>query len=157
MTMRACLLLLGLSLLQPALAHAQAGSKPQPPAPTTSKPAAPAQERKEIKVSEKVLKTYVGDYELTPERILTITLENGSLHGQPSGQEKSQLFAESQTKFFLKSADIQVTFQNDAKGNVAGLLLDQAGRPQRELKKEKYLTSQFNRERHAFLLRTGSG
>lgn len=60
-----------------------------------------------------------------------------SLWGQPSGQEKQQLLAESQTKFFLKAADVQVTFQKDAKGNVVGLLMDQAGRPQRELKKVK--------------------
>ena len=50
-------------------------------------------QRTEIKVPEKVLKTYVGEYELTPERILTITLEGGSLWGQPSNQEKRQLFA----------------------------------------------------------------
>jgi hypothetical protein len=30
-----------------------------------------------------------------------------------------------------------VTFQKDAKGTVTGLVMDQAGRPQRELKKIK--------------------
>lgn len=132
--MRTCLpIVLALSLV-PALTYAQATAKPQTP-PTTTKPAAP--ERKEVKVSEKVLKTYVGEYELDPNRILTITFEEGSLWGQPSGQEKRQLFAESQTKFFLKSAPIQVTFQKGPKGAVTGLLLDQEGRPQRELKKIK--------------------
>ena len=120
-------LLLGLTLLQSAAAQA-------PPA---AKPPAPAQERKEIKVPVKVLQAYVGEYELSPERILTITLEEGSLHGQPTGQEKRQLYAESPTKFFLKGPDIQVTFQKDAKGKVTGLLMDQGGRPQRELKKIK--------------------
>ena len=83
--------------------------------------AQPPPKRTEIKVPEKVLKTYVGEYAFSPERILTITLENGSLWGQPSGQEKRQLFAESQTKFFLNDIDAQVTFQKDAKGKASGL------------------------------------
>ena len=107
--------------------------QPAQPAPQDAKPV----ERKEIKVAENVLKTYVGVYELTPDRTLEITLEGGSLWGQPSGQDKRQLFAEAPTKFFLKAADIQLAFQKDAKGVVTGLLMDQAGRPQRELKKVK--------------------
>ena len=94
-------------------------------------------ERKEIKVTDKVLKTYVGEYEMTEGRILTITLENGSLWGQPTDQQKRQLFAETPTKFFLKDLDVQVTFQKDPKGQVVGLVMDQVGRPQRELKKLK--------------------
>lgn len=119
------LLLAGLCLLTPSLVHAQGAGTPQ------------AQERKEIKVSEKVLQAYVGEYEFQPGRILTITLENGYLHGQPTDQSKRQLFPESQTKFFLKEIDAQLTFKKDAKGNVVGLVMDQAGRPQRELKKVK--------------------
>ena len=94
-------------------------------------------ERKEIKVTDKVLKTYVGEYEMTEGRTLTITLENGSLWGQPTDQQKRQLFAETPTKFFLKDLDVQVTFQKDPKGQVVGLVMDQVGRPQRELKKLK--------------------
>ena len=104
-------------------------AKPQPQAGN-------AGERKEISVPDKVLKAYVGEYELTPERTLTITLEKGSLWGQPSGQDRRQLFAESETKFFLKDGDVQLTFQKDAKGAVTGLVMDQAGR-QRDLKKVK--------------------
>ena len=106
--------------------HAAQTAKP----PADAKPA----ERKAIKVPEKVLKTYVGEYELNPERKITITLESGSLWGQPTGQEKVQLFAESPTKFFLQDRDIQLTFQSDAQGNVVGLLYEQSGR-QRDLKK----------------------
>jgi hypothetical protein len=133
------LLLASVCLLQPGLAHAQtpATSKPQAPPQTTAKPAAPAAERKEIKLSEKVLTTYVGEYEMGPDRILTITLDKGYLWGQPTGQTKRQMFPESQKKFFLKDIDAQVTFQKDAKGKVTGMVMDQEGRPQRELKKVK--------------------
>jgi len=74
---------------------------------------------------------------MDPDRTLTITLENGSLYGQPTNQEKRQIFAESPTRFFLKDLEIQLAFQKDAKGVVTGMLMDQAGRPQRELKKVK--------------------
>jgi hypothetical protein len=84
-----------------------------------------------------VLKTYVGEYEMTGGRVLTLTLENGSLWGQPTDQQKRQLFAESDTKFFLKDLDVQLTFQKDPKAKVVGLVMDQGGRPQRELKKLK--------------------
>jgi Domain of unknown function (DUF3471) len=94
-------------------------------------------ERKEVKVSEKALKTYIGEYEMGEGRTLAITLENGSRWGQPTDQQKRQLFAESPTAFFLKDLDVQVAFQKDAKGQVIGLVMDQAGRPKRELKKIK--------------------
>jgi hypothetical protein len=135
--MRTSLLLLaGVCLLTPALAQAQATAKPQTPPATTAKPQAPAAERKEIKVPAKVLQTYVGEYSMGPDRILTVTLEDGYLWGQPTDQQKRQLFAESQTKFFLKDIDAQVTFQKE-KGKVIGMVMDQVGRPQRELKKIK--------------------
>ena len=142
------LLLAGACLLTPAPVSAQAAAaKPQTP-PATAKPVAPAAAnqadaakpaaaRKEIKVPAKVLKTYVGEYQMGPDRTLTITLEDGELWGQPTGQEKRHMFAEAPTKFFLKDLDVQVVFQKDAKGTVTGMLMDQAGRPQRELKKIK--------------------
>ena len=128
------LLLAGVCLLSAPVGAAEpAGS----PATITAAQDAKPKERKEIKVTEKVLKTYVGEYEMGPGRILTLTLENGSLWGQPTEQPKRQLFAESNTKFFLKDLEVQITFQKDAKGQVVGLVMDQADRPQRELKKIK--------------------
>ena len=65
-----------------------------------------------------------------------MTLEDGYLWGQPTNQTKRQMSPESETKFFLKDIDAQVTFQVE-KGKVVGMVMDQAGRPQRELKKIK--------------------
>jgi hypothetical protein len=133
------LLLAGVCLVQPGIAHAQAAAtgKPQAPVQGTVQPATPANERKEIKLSEKVLTMYVGEYQMDAERTLTVTLESGYLYGQPTGQGKRQLFPESQTNFFLKDIDAQLAFQKDAKGKVIGAVMNQAGRPQRELKKVK--------------------
>ena len=138
---------LGMCLLLPGIAQAQATpAKPQTPPPAAAnpqtppagaKPAAPAAARKEIKVPETVLKTYVGEYEVAPGQVLAITFDQGSLWGQPGQQQKRQLFAETNSKFFLKDLDVQIAFQKDAKGVVTGLLMDQAGRPQRDAKKIK--------------------
>src|SRR5687767_3817427 len=137
------MLLAAVCLLQPAFAHAQAISQPKPPAPTATKPAAPGQTaakpappaaaKKEIKVPEKVLKTYVGEYQ-QEERILEIELKDGGLWGAPKGQNKRQLFAESTTKFYLKDLPIQLTFQKDKKGIVTGLVMQQGDGEPRDMK-----------------------
>ena len=127
------LALAGACLLHPALAVAAAPQGAAAP-PVQG---AQAPEKKEIKVPEKALKGFVGEYEFGPERTLTLPLEEGSLWGQPTGQPKRQLFAESQTKFFLKDLPVQLEFQKDAKGVVTGMVMDQEGRPQRKSKKLK--------------------
>jgi hypothetical protein len=86
--------------------------------------------RTEITVPEPVLRTYVGEYQLRPEFSITITLENGRLQAQPTGQSKATLFAEAQDKFFLRVVDAQVTFTKAPTGEVTGLILHQGGRDQ---------------------------
>jgi hypothetical protein len=64
----------------------------------------PPVQRTEINVAEEILETYVGEYELTPETSVVITLEDGRLHAQPTGQPKLALFAESEDMFFSRTA-----------------------------------------------------
>ena len=85
-------------------------------------------ERKEITVSPNMLAEYVGTYELAPKVNVMVTLENGRLMTQLSGQGRLPLFAESETKFFLKVVDAEVEFFRDDKGKVAYLVLHQGGR-----------------------------
>ncbi|PYP85444.1 MAG: serine hydrolase [Blastocatellia bacterium AA13] len=82
-------------------------------------------ERTAIKVDSKILDTYTGKYELTPQTILTITNDDGRLMLQASGQGKIELFAESEIKFFLKVVDAQITFVKDDKGAVNQLVFHQ--------------------------------
>ena len=90
----------------------------------------PPVERTEITVAESVLRTYVGEYQLTPQLSITITLEEGRLQAQPTGQSKATLFAEAPDKFFLRVVNAQVTFTKSPSGEVAGLILHQGGRDQ---------------------------
>jgi CubicO group peptidase (beta-lactamase class C family) len=92
-------------------------------------------ERKEVSVSPEILKQYVGTYELSPSFSLVMTLENGQLISQATNQGKVPLFAESQTKFFLKVVDSQVEFFKNDKGEVTHLMVYQNGRERKGVKK----------------------
>ena len=75
-------------------------------------------ERKEITVSPAILEKYVGTYELMPNFDIVMTLEDGQLMTQATGQSKFPMFAESETKFFLKVVDAEVEFFKNDKGEV---------------------------------------
>jgi CubicO group peptidase (beta-lactamase class C family) len=96
------------------------------PAPRGYRPPPPP--KPEAQVAEAVLAKYVGDYQLSPEIIVTITLEGGRLHAQPTGQAKLALTAESEDTFFLRDANARLTFNKSPSGEVTGLTLDQGGR-----------------------------
>jgi CubicO group peptidase (beta-lactamase class C family) len=84
--------------------------------------------RTAIHVDTAILRLYVGEYQLSPGFILTMTLENGSLISQATGQGKVELFAEKENFFFLKVADIQIEFIKGPDNKVEKLILHQNGR-----------------------------
>jgi serine-type D-Ala-D-Ala carboxypeptidase/endopeptidase len=87
----------------------------------------PPQEHREITVDPKLLNNYVGQYQLAPNFILTVTREGDKLMTQATGQSKVQVFPESDHEFFLKVVDAQITFQSDSTGRATGLILHQNG------------------------------
>ena len=78
----------------------------------------------EVKVPVTVLKKYVGEYELAPTFILTITLEGDQLITQATGQQKIPIFAKSETSFFPKVMPAEIIFEADG----SALTLVQNGR-----------------------------
>ena len=85
-------------------------------------------EHHEIAVDPHILASYAGSYELAPGFVLVVTVENGRLMTQATGQPKLPVFAETPTMFFLKVVDAQIEFTKDEKGVVTGMILHQAGR-----------------------------
>ena len=83
--------------------------------------------KKEITLDPKLLDRFAGEYELMPGFSIIITNEAGHLMGQATGQEKVELFAESETNFFLKVVDAQILFDIDAAGRITGLTFFQGG------------------------------
>jgi CubicO group peptidase (beta-lactamase class C family) len=92
-------------------------------------------ERKETAVSPAILAKYVGTYGLMPGFDIVMTLEGGQLMTQATGQPKFPLFAESETKFFLKVVDAEVEFFRNEKGDVTHIMLHQGGQDVKGLKK----------------------
>ncbi|HEV7509807.1 MAG TPA: serine hydrolase [Thermoanaerobaculia bacterium] len=89
---------------------------------------APPKERQAVKVDPAIYDAYVGEYELAPTFSLVITREGGQIFAQATGQQKLELYPESETRFFLKVVDAQVDFQRGADGKVSALVLHQGGR-----------------------------
>src|SRR6266566_1505033 len=81
----------------------------------------PPQRHTEVAVDSLVLARYVGDYELAPTFHIAITREGAHLFAQATAQPRFPIFAESDSSFFLKVVDAQITFHPD------GLVLHQNG------------------------------
>lgn len=81
-----------------------------------------------IRLDEKILESFAGVYEVNPEFRLVVTRENSRLFVEPARQEKFEIFAESETKFFLKINDAQMEFVKDGSGKVIKVTIMQGGR-----------------------------
>jgi murein DD-endopeptidase len=92
------------------------------------------QERKAITLDPGTYDAYVGQYEISPEFIITVRREKNGISIQATDQPKFEIFAESQTKFFLTVVDAQITFVRNEKGEVTHLVLHQNGVDQKATK-----------------------
>ena len=86
------------------------------------------EKEKEVLVDPAVLEKYTGEYELTPTFKITVTRDGQHLYAQASGQPRFEIFARSDTEFFLKVVDAQITFSPDS------LVLHQNGMNQKAKK-----------------------
>ena len=93
-------------------------------------------EHKVAAVDPGIYDAYVGRYAFAPTFVLTVTREGNRLMTQATGQQKLEVFPESETTFFLRVVDAQITFVKDPGGKVVALILHQNGRDQRAQKIE---------------------
>jgi predicted SnoaL-like aldol condensation-catalyzing enzyme len=84
-------------------------------------------ERKKVTVDEAALSSYPGSYALAPNFNVVVTVDDGHLAAQATGQPKLALAAESNTTFFLENADLAIEFAKDGEGKVTGLIVHQGG------------------------------
>lgn len=85
----------------------------------------------EITLPQEVLAQYVGNYELAPNVLMAMTLDDGALFTQLPGQPKFAVFPESETRFALKVVPAAIEFEKDASGTVVAAVLHQNGRTAR--------------------------
>jgi CubicO group peptidase (beta-lactamase class C family) len=81
----------------------------------------------ETRIAAALLDRYVGRYEFEDKTFITVTRIGNQLMGEATGQAPFEMFAESETGFFLKEVDAQITF--DVTGNLpaSALTLHQGG------------------------------
>ena len=89
--------------------------------------AAPA-DKTEISLAENILQQYVGSYELQPGFEIQITVSNGRIFAQATGQGVNEIFAEKEDHFFLKVVPASLVFSKDSDGKVNQVTLHQGGR-----------------------------
>lgn len=84
--------------------------------------------RKPLVLKSEILEKYSGEYQLTKNKTKVIISRDGNkLLMKVQGQPEILIFPESETKFFMKEAPIQVTFKMNASGKVSGLIIHQGG------------------------------
>lgn len=81
----------------------------------------------EVVVDEATLETYVGEYELMPGFILTVTRAGTQLNAQATGQGQFPVYAKSKNIFFYKVVAAQLTFNPSAAGVIESVTLNQGG------------------------------
>jgi CubicO group peptidase (beta-lactamase class C family) len=84
-------------------------------------------ERIVAKVDPSIYDAYVGEYEVAPGLILSVTKESDRLFSQSPGQPRSEMLPESETTFFLRDIDAQFTFVREA-GQVVRVTILRGGR-----------------------------
>ena len=88
-------------------------------------------ERKAITVDSKILNRYIGRYVFSPQFAIEVTREGDRLMGQATNQPKVEMFAETETVFFLKVVDAEMRFVTDENGIPQEMILTQGGREMR--------------------------
>jgi CubicO group peptidase (beta-lactamase class C family) len=84
----------------------------------------------EVPVDPTILARYVGQYELAPGMRFDVRLDGEHLAVKLGNQPRFPVFAESETKFFYKVIEAQITFNLDGAGKVTSLILHQSGADQ---------------------------
>jgi hypothetical protein len=66
--------------------------------------------------------SYVGTYQLSPDRTLTITAENGHLYEQRKGRARQELVPEASDIFFIKGVEGRTLFGASEDGKIVSLI-----------------------------------
>jgi serine-type D-Ala-D-Ala carboxypeptidase/endopeptidase len=101
------------------------------PAPRVDAATAAANAPTAVTLDAATLGSYVGHYQLAPNAVLAITVNDGKTFAQLTGQPMVPIYASARDKFFLRVVDAQIDFERDAQGKVVALVLHQNGLNQR--------------------------
>jgi len=86
---------------------------------------------RQVPIDPAKLSAYAGRYPLTPRFVLTVTPRGGRLLVQATDQDEYEVFPESDTRFFYRAVNAQITFELAPDGTATALVLHQNGRDRR--------------------------
>lgn len=92
------------------------------------------QSRTEIDLDPAAYDQYVGRYQLIQGVNFTVTRDGDRFFVQLTGQQRIEVFPESENRFFARVVDAQITFGRDGAGAVDHLVLHQNGVDQRAVR-----------------------
>ena len=81
-----------------------------------------------IQLTTEMLDRLVGQYDLGPDFVFTITREGEHLMALVTGQSRLEVFARTESRFFYKAIDAELEFTRDAQGRSIKLTLYQGGK-----------------------------
>jgi CubicO group peptidase (beta-lactamase class C family) len=84
-------------------------------------------EKEVAAVDPAIYEKYVGEYKLPIGLNIVVRADQGKIFIQGTGQPEAEIFPKSETEYFLKVVDAQISFVVDEAGNVTGMILHQAG------------------------------
>lgn len=84
--------------------------------------------RKAITLDPEIYDDYVGRYRINEEITVVVTKEDSRLFVQATGQAKIEMFPKKKDEFFLKVADIQISFVRSEGGQATELIIHQGER-----------------------------
>ncbi len=92
----------------------------------------PPKQHTEVPIDPKLLDNYAGRYQLAADRVLEISRDGDRIFAQVTAQAivgpKFEVFAESETNFFVKVTGSQITFETGPEGRATSLIMHRAGR-----------------------------
>ncbi|MBC2845381.1 serine hydrolase [Winogradskyella flava] len=83
---------------------------------------------KAFEVDASKLNDYIGNYQLSADFIVNISIEDGKLIAKPKGQSALIIIAMSEDKFYVEEVKAEVTFNRSVEGEVESMTLNQNGR-----------------------------
>jgi CubicO group peptidase (beta-lactamase class C family) len=81
-----------------------------------------------VVVTDDVLQSYTGKYQIGPQRAITITKVNSQLYAEPSSSAQMAIYPQSQTKFFVKGIPVEIEFVKNVNGIVTKIIAYEGGR-----------------------------
>jgi hypothetical protein len=88
-----------------------------------------------VKLSEKLLDTYVGQYLQPDGKQITLTSKPNALEVSAEGMPPTLMYPEAEDKFFIKDFDLQVEFQKAKDSKISGFILYNSGKQVMDIKR----------------------